>query len=55
MAPPINRQVDLKSRPSGIPQAENFEIAEAGCTTLPTGDSSRIPGSGLSRSSPSDY
>jgi NADPH-dependent curcumin reductase len=29
MAPPINRQVRLKSRPSGIPQAENFEIAEA--------------------------
>jgi len=29
MAPPVNRQVRFKSRPSGIPQAENFEIAEA--------------------------
>ncbi len=27
--PPINRQVLLKSRPAGIPQAENFELAEA--------------------------
>ena len=24
-----NRQVRLKSRPNGIPQAENFELAEA--------------------------
>ena len=29
---PINRQVILKSRPSGIPQAEHFEIVE---TALP--------------------
>jgi NADPH-dependent curcumin reductase CurA len=27
--PAVNRQVRLKSRPSGIPQAENFELAEA--------------------------
>jgi NADPH-dependent curcumin reductase CurA len=27
--PPANRQVRLKSRPSGIPQAEHFEIVEA--------------------------
>jgi len=25
----INRQVLLKARPNGIPQAEHFEIAEA--------------------------
>jgi len=29
MTPATNRQVRLKSRPSGIPQADNFEIAEA--------------------------
>src|SRR6202162_1976650 len=29
MTPTKSRQVRLKSRPSGIPQAENFEIAEA--------------------------
>jgi NADPH-dependent curcumin reductase len=29
MTQKINRQVRLKSRPSGIPQADNFEIAEA--------------------------
>ena len=29
MLPNKNRQVRLKSRPSGIPQAENFEIADA--------------------------
>ena len=29
MLPNANRQVMLKSRPSGIPQAENFEIVEA--------------------------
>jgi NADPH-dependent curcumin reductase CurA len=28
MAPMINRQVRLKSRPNGIPQADNFELAE---------------------------
>jgi NADPH-dependent curcumin reductase CurA len=28
----VNRQVRLKSRPTGIPQADNFEIVEA---TLP--------------------
>jgi NADPH-dependent curcumin reductase len=34
MAPPINRQVRLKSRPGSIPQAENFEIAEAAVPDL---------------------
>jgi NADPH-dependent curcumin reductase CurA len=34
MAPSINRQVRLKSRPNGIPQAENFEIAEAAVPDL---------------------
>src|SRR5512139_1851570 len=29
MPQPANRQVRLKSRPSGIPQAEHFEIVEA--------------------------
>src|SRR6478752_4776302 len=29
MHQPVNRQVRLKSRPSGIPQAEHFEIVEA--------------------------
>jgi NADPH-dependent curcumin reductase len=29
MPPPLNRQVLLKSRPAGIPQAANFELAEA--------------------------
>ncbi|HYB18690.1 MAG TPA: NADP-dependent oxidoreductase, partial [Streptosporangiaceae bacterium] len=29
MMPKVNRQVRLKSRPTGIPQADNFEIAEA--------------------------
>lgn len=29
MRPRINRQVRLRSRPTGIPQAENFEIVEA--------------------------
>src|ERR1700721_2705041 len=29
MAPMINRQVSLKSRPNGIPQADNFELTEA--------------------------
>ena len=29
MASAVNRQVVLKSRPAGIPQAENFEIVEA--------------------------
>src|SRR6478609_8053362 len=29
MTPRINRQVRLKSRPNGIPQAEHFEIATA--------------------------
>lgn len=27
--PTLNRQVRLKSRPNGIPQAEHFELAEA--------------------------
>lgn len=34
MAPKINRQVRLKSRPDGIPQADNFEIAEASVPAL---------------------
>jgi NADPH-dependent curcumin reductase CurA len=34
MAPNSNRQVRLKSRPSGIPQADNFEIAEAAMPQL---------------------
>jgi NADPH-dependent curcumin reductase CurA len=29
MTPQVNRQVRLKSRPAGIPQADNFEIATA--------------------------
>ena len=29
MTSPINRQVRLKSRPSGIPQSDNFEIVTA--------------------------
>jgi hypothetical protein len=29
MTSPVNRQVRLKSRPAGIPQADNFEIATA--------------------------
>jgi len=33
MAPQINRQVRLKSRPNGIPQPGNFEIVE---TALPS-------------------
>ena len=32
MTPKTNRQVVLKSRPAGIPQAENFAIVE---TALP--------------------
>ena len=34
MPPRINRQVRLKSRPSGIPQAEHFEIVEAALPEL---------------------
>lgn len=34
MGPAVNRQVVLKSRPSGIPQAENFEIVEAAIPAL---------------------
>lgn len=34
VTPKINRQVRLKSRPAGIPQAENFEIAEAALPEL---------------------
>jgi oxidoreductase family protein len=34
MAPPVYRQVRLKSRPSSIPRAENFEIAEAAIPDL---------------------
>ena len=33
----INRQVRLKSRPSGIPQAENFELASASVPALEDG------------------
>jgi NADPH-dependent curcumin reductase CurA len=35
--PTINRQVRLKSRPDGIPQAEHFEFAEAPVPELETG------------------
>src|SRR5579862_6870727 len=34
MTPKINRQVRLKSRPNGIPQADNFELAEAAVPEL---------------------
>lgn len=34
MLPQTNRQVRLKSRPAGIPQAENFELASAPVPTL---------------------
>jgi NADPH-dependent curcumin reductase len=34
MAPMINRQVRLKSRPNGIPQADNFELTEAPVSEL---------------------
>jgi len=34
MTPATNRQVRLKSRPSGIPQAENFEIVETAVPAL---------------------
>jgi NADPH-dependent curcumin reductase CurA len=37
MTPTKSRQVRLKSRPSGIPQAENFEIAEAQIPSLRDG------------------
>src|SRR6478609_5783054 len=33
----VNRQVRLKSRPSGIPQAEHFEIVEAPVSDLSDG------------------
>ena len=33
----VNRQVRLKSRPSGIPEAEHFEIVEAPVPDLPDG------------------
>jgi NADPH-dependent curcumin reductase CurA len=29
MSPELNRQVRLKFRPTGIPQADHFEIVEA--------------------------
>jgi NADPH-dependent curcumin reductase CurA len=38
MADRINRQVLLKSRPSGIPQAENFEIVEAPAPHIDDGE-----------------
>jgi NADPH-dependent curcumin reductase CurA len=34
----MNRQIRLKSRPAGIPTADNFEIAEAPVPTLADGD-----------------
>ena len=34
MTPKINRQVHLKSRPNGIPQADNFEIVDAALPEL---------------------
>jgi hypothetical protein len=49
MAPPINRQVRLKPRPKGIPQAENFEITEGSVPDLADRQFlARISGSGLS-------
>jgi NADPH-dependent curcumin reductase CurA len=38
MLPRTNRQVRLKSRPSGLPQAENFELAEAPVPELREGE-----------------
>src|SRR5947208_833218 len=38
MLPTRNRQVRLKSRPNGIPQAEHFEIAEAPIPDLRDGE-----------------
>jgi len=38
MPPQINRQVLLKSRPAGIPQAENFTLAEAPVPALRDGE-----------------
>jgi NADPH-dependent curcumin reductase CurA len=37
MAPPLNRQVRLKARPDGIPQAEHFELATAPVPELRAG------------------
>ena len=34
----INRQVLLKSRPAGIPQAEHFELAQAPVPELAEGE-----------------
>jgi len=38
MAPPTNRQVRLRARPDGIPQAEHFEIVAAPVPELGTGE-----------------
>ena len=38
MAPPLNRQVRLKARPDGIPQAEHFELATAPVPELRDGE-----------------
>jgi len=37
MPPTVNRQVVLKSRPAGIPQAENFELVDAPLPALAEG------------------
>lgn len=37
MSPPVNRQVRLTSRPTGIPQAEHFEIVETALPDLADG------------------
>ncbi len=37
-APPVNRQVRLKARPNGIPQAEHFEIVEATVPEIADGE-----------------
>ena len=38
MTPPLNRQVRLKARPDGIPQAEHFELATAPVPELRDGE-----------------
>ena len=38
MTPPLNRQVRLKARPDGIPQAAHFELATAPVPDLRDGE-----------------
>ena len=37
MAPEVNRQVRLKARPDGIPQAAHFEIVESAVPSIGSG------------------